>query len=102
VDGIDLLVLHELKDLHRFGGLGLDFLDLLWLDNHVFALAVLVTFDKLAALDNTLVHRAVELLLDAAEIVAMQHVEADVITARAGEKTYRHRDETKRQITRPH
>jgi hypothetical protein len=102
VDGVDLVFLHEFEDLHRLGGLRLDALDLLRLDDHVFALAIFVSFDYLAALDNALVDRAIELLLDAAEVVAMQHVEADVITARAGEKAYRHRDETEGQITRPH
>src|SRR5437764_1863826 len=102
VDGIDLIGFDEFEDLHRLGGLGLNALDLFRLDHDVFALAIFVSLDDFAALDDPLVHRAIELLLDAAEVVAMQHVEADVSTARAGKKTYRHRDETEGQITRPH
>src|SRR5436190_17806011 len=102
VDRIDLVRFYEFKDLHGLGSLGLDALDLLGLDDDVLAFAIFVSLDDLAALDHTLVDRTVELLLDAAKVVAMQHVETDVITARAGEQTNRHRDETEGQITRPH
>ena len=90
VDGIHFLVLHELQDLHRLRGFGFDLLDFFRFDNDVLALAILVALDDLVAFDDALVMRAPELLFDTRVVVAVQHVEGDVIAARAGKQLYRH------------
>ena len=65
---------HELQNLHRPGGAGLDFSDLLRPDDHKFALAVFVALHHFIAADHLPVFRADELLLQPGVVGAMQQV----------------------------
>src|SRR5262249_56743093 len=91
----------ELEDLHRLGGLGLDLLDLFRLNDHVLVLAVLVSFDDLAAVENLIVEGADELLLHSVVVRAMKLVERDARAPRTGMQTHRHGDKTEGKISRP-
>src|SRR2546427_1401656 len=101
VDRIDLAFHHEFQNLHRLGGLRFDLLDLLRLNHHIFVFAVLVSLHNLAALNYAIVARAIKLLLDAREIIAVQHVKGNARTARTGEKPYRHGNQAEGKIARP-
>jgi hypothetical protein len=57
----------------------------------VFAVfAIFVALDDVAAIQDLIIERANELLLDPMEISAMELVEGDAGAAGAGEETHRH------------
>ncbi len=90
VHRIDLARLHEFEDLHRLGGLRLDLLDLLRIDDDVFVFAVLVALDDIATVEDLVVRRTNELLLYPMVVGAVKLVEGNAAAARAREQTHRH------------
>jgi hypothetical protein len=98
---IYLTGLDEFQDFHSLGGLGFDLLDLIRLDDDVFILAILITLHDFAAFYDFSVRQADILLLEARKIIAMQHVEGNPGTTRAGEKSDRHGNQAEGKISRP-
>ena len=101
VDGVDLVGLHELQDLHHLGGFGRDLLDILIVDDDVFVFLVLVAFDDVAARDGLVFRLAIHHLLDARIIVFVQQVEADGFAAGRAEQFDGKRHQTKSQMSLP-
>ena len=96
VDGVDVGSFHEFENLHGLGGLRLDLLDLVGLDDDVFVFAELVALDHVVAIDNLAIGLANVLLLEPRFVRAVQHVERNARTAGAREKAHRHGDESER------
>ena len=92
---IDLARLDELEDLHGLGGLRLDLLDLIRLDDDVFVFAELVALDHVAAFHDNAFRLANVLLLEPRFVGAMQHVERNPRAARARKQAHGHGNETK-------
>ena len=88
VNRVNFRRFHELEDLHVLRGLGLDLLDLLGLDDDVFVFAILIALDDLAALENFVIERTNELLLDTVQVVAMQLVERNTRTPCSGKQAH--------------
>src|SRR2546430_1190564 len=101
VDRIDIVLLHEFQNLHRLGGLRFDLLDLLRLNYYVFIFSVLISLHNLATLNNPIVIWTIKLLLDAREVITVQHMEGNARTTRTGEKPYRHGNQAEGKIARP-
>ena len=82
---------HELGDLHRLGGGLLERLQLLGGEEHVLVTRELVALDQVVAGHDLVVHRAPELLLDAALALVVELVERDLRRA-LGRRVELHRD----------
>src|SRR5262249_49546097 len=67
----------ELGDLHRLGGGLLERLQLLGGEDHVLVLGELVPLDQMVTRHDLVVHRAPDLLLDAALALVVELVERD-------------------------
>ncbi len=65
VDGVHLIALDELQDLHHLGGFGRDLLDVFVVDLDVVILFVLIALDEFAARDGLVFGLTVDHLLDA-------------------------------------
>src|SRR5579885_2336541 len=93
IHGIDLIDGNELTDLDGVVAAGLKLLYLLVGKGHVAALFDLVAADQLAAIDDRVVDRAIDLLLNAAFVLGVEQVEADRLRRGGREQTHRNRDE---------
>ena len=94
IDGIDVAGLHEFEDLHGLGGLRLDLLDLVGLDDDVFVLAELVALHDVGAVDDLAIRLTNVLLLEPRLVGAMEHVEGNAAAARTRKQAHGHGNES--------
>src|ERR1039458_6119805 len=92
VDRIDLLERHELGYRDRVVLMRLELLQLLVGEGYVDALLDLVAAHQLAAIDDRIVNRAIDFLLDTAFILRVKEIEADRLGPRCGVELDRDRN----------
>ncbi len=90
---------HELLDLDRADGLERDAGQVLVGDDDVLVLGVLVALDRVAARDDLVVVRAVDLHLDPVQAALVEHVERD--PPRLGREVEPHGDRHQAELDRP-
>src|SRR5262249_31323154 len=102
VDRIDRFERHELVDVDARAGRGLERAQLLVGEADVLALLDLVAADELAPLDDPLVARAPDLLLDARAALAVQQIEGGGLRVGRDVEADGDRDEAETHRPRPH
>src|SRR5579871_4435961 len=89
VNRVDLLQRHELANSNGVVLVRLELLQFLVGEGYVGALLDLVSTHELAAIDDSVVNRAINLLLDAAFVLGVKEVEADRLGPGRGVQLYR-------------
>src|SRR6185503_2756876 len=97
----DFFLTYELQDFHGRGRSRCDLLKLLFFDHDVFALTGFVAFYNVGTIHGLVLLGAKPYFLNAREILAMKHVEVDMIRSSCRKQPDRKGDQSEAQETLP-
>src|ERR1700722_1243197 len=101
VDRINLLALYKTQDFHRSRRLGFDLFELLFREQEILTLLVLVAFNYLRAIHELFARGTIGRLLDAAAARRVNLIEADSFGPRRRFERNRNRDKSESKETLP-